>query len=140
PDRVLGIAGALMVALAVVLLIRGGSSDGNQQLTAPPLLALLEPQGGAVVDGPLVVSFDVQAQLEQQPGGWGIGGYHVHLQLDGLELMPGPGDVSAAGSGGYRWRVGELEPGKHRLGLYWSDAQHRRVPEGASEVVEIEVR
>src|SRR5690606_26113902 len=94
PDRVLGIAGALMVALAVVLAIVGGSSDGDQPLTAPPLLALLDPQDGTVVDGPLVVSFDVQAELEQQPGGWGIGGYHIHLQLDGLELMPGPTDIS----------------------------------------------
>lgn len=139
-DRVLGALGAGMVLLALIVLIRGGMADGTQPLTSPPLLVLLEPTAGGEVDGPLALVFDVQAQLERQPAGWGVGGYHLHLQLDGLELMPGPADVTPVRSGGYRWVVGELEPGTHRLQLFWSDAQHRRVEGGESEVIEVQTK
>lgn len=140
PDRMLGALGAGMILLALFVLIRGGMADGEQPLTGPPLLALLEPTPGSEVDGPLALVFDVQAELEPQPSGWGVGGFHLHLQLDGLELMPGPADMTPVRSGGYRWLVGELEPGVHRLQLFWSDAQHRAVEGGESDVIEVEVQ
>ena len=139
PDRLLGAAGVGMVLLAIVLLLRGGAEEGAP-LAGPPSVALLAPAAGAVLDGPLALEFTIQQELQRQPAGWGVGGYHLHLQLDGLELMPGAADVQPIGSGTYRWTVGALETGPHRLQLYWSDARHVRVEGGESEVVEVEVR
>ena len=139
PDRLLGAIGAGMVLLAIVLLLRGGADEGAP-LAGPPSVALLTPAAGAVVEGPLALEFTIQQELQRQPAGWGVGGYHLHLQLDGLELMPGAADVQAIRSGTYRWTVGLLEPGPHRLQLYWSDARHQRVEGGESEVVEVEAR
>lgn len=139
PDTVLGLVGGAMVLLALFVLIQGGLRDGAGAAAPAPLLAVVHPTSGSVLEGPLVVQFDVQATMQPQPGGWGVGGYHLHLQLDVLELMPGPTDLRPASSG-YQWVVGPLEPGTHRLQLYWADEHHRRVEDGASEVVVIEAR
>ena len=139
PDKVLGALGGLMVLLAIYVAFAGGPRDGAAAFANAPLLAIVHPTDGSILEGPLVLSFDVQAEMQAQTGGWGIGGYHLHLHLDGLELMPGPADVRPASSG-YQWVVGPLEPGSHTLQLYWSDEYHRRVDSGASEVVVIEAR
>ena len=139
PDTVLGVVGGIMVLLALFVAVRGGAGDGAGVPVTAPLLAVVQPTDGSIVEGPLVVQFDVQAEMQPQAGGWGIGGYHLHLHLDGLELMPGPADLRSASSG-YQWVVGPLEPGTHRLQLYWSDEQHRRIEEGASELVVVEAR
>lgn len=141
PDRVLGALGAGMMVLALVVLIAGGEEDGvGRPLAAPPAVTWLAPTSGSALSGPLVIEFDAAEELAPQPSGWGAGGFHLHLRLDALELMPGPGDVVALPSGGYRWTVGQLEPGPHSLRIFWSDAQHQEVEGGASEVVEVEAR
>lgn len=139
PDRVLGAIGGVMVLLAIYVAFAGGPRDGASALVNAPMLAIVQPADGTILEGPLVLAFDVQAEMQPQAGGWGVGGYHIHLHLDGLELMPGPTDVRPASSG-YQWVVGPLEPGTHTLQLYWSDENHRRVESGASEVVVIESR
>ncbi len=140
PDRVLGILGAGMLVLAVVVLIRGGAEDGvGRPLAAPPAIELVEPVTGSELAGPLGVVFEVAEELAPQRSGWGVGGYHLHLRLDGLELMPGTADVEALSRERYRWTVGPLQPGPHRLQLYWSDASHVAVQGGESAVVEVTV-
>ena len=141
PDGLLGALGVGMVMLALVVLIRGGERDGAARpLAAPPAIEMLEPAPGSVLTEPLAVDFRVDGDLVQQPSGWGVAGLHVHLQLDGLELMPSAADIEQLPSGGYRWSVGRLEAGPHRLRLFWSDAQHRPVEAGGSTPVEIEAR
>jgi hypothetical protein len=141
PDPLLGTLGAGMVMVALVVLIRGGERDGAAPaLAAPPTIELLKPASGAILTEPLAVDFRVDGDLIQQPSGWGVAGQHVHLQLDGLELMPSAADIEQRPSGSYRWRVGRLEAGPHRLRLFWSDAQHRPVEAGGSAPVEIEAR
>lgn len=139
PDRVLGALGVGMMILGLVVLIGGGEEDGvGRPLAAPPAVALVEPTAGATLPGPLVLVFETEEELMPQPAGWGAGGFHLHLQLDDLELMPATADIEPLGSGRYRWTVGRLEPGPHRLRLFWSDAEHRPVEAGASAVVEVE--
>ena len=141
PDRVLGALGVGMMILALVVAVAGGAEDGGgRPLAAPPAVRLLEPAPGAVLEGPLAVVFAVEEALVPQPSGWGVGGFHLHLRLDGLELMPGAADVDALPSGEYRWTVGPLQSGPHRLQLYWSDASHVAVQGGESAVVEVEAR
>lgn len=139
PDSVLGTLGGVMMLLALFVLLQSVISGGDGVAPPAPLLAIVSPTDGSVVDGPLVVQFDVQATMQAQAGGWGVGGYHLHLHLDGLELMPAPADLRP-GASGYQWVVGPLEAGTHRMQLYWADEHHRRVEEGASEVVVVEAR
>jgi hypothetical protein len=139
PDRILGGLGAGMMVLALVVLIRGGTEDGGTRplVTPPPAVELLEPAAGAVIAGSMALLFEVEDELAPQPSGWGVGGFHLHLRLDGLELMPGAADVAPLSSGAYRWNVGPLEPGPHRLQLFWSDQSHAPVEGGESAVVEV---
>ena len=99
PDRILGAAGGIMVLLAIYVAFAGGPRDGAAAFANAPMLAIVHPSDGSILEGPLVLSFDVQAEMQPQPGGWGIGGYHIHLHLDGIEFMPGPADVRPASSG-----------------------------------------
>jgi hypothetical protein len=138
PDRLLGFLGAGMMILALVVLIRGGEEDGGARpLAAPPAVRLVAPAAGVTLTGALEVVFDLDEELQRMPSGWGVEGHHLHLQLDGLELMPGAADIEALEGGSYRWRVGRLEPGVHRLRLFWSDARHAPVEGGGSESIEV---
>lgn len=140
-DRLLGSVGVGMMVLAVVMLIRGGATDGGARPVArPPAIELLQPAAGASVDGPLALLFRVEGELVRQPSGWGVDGLHLHLQLDALELMPASADVEAVPGGAFRWTVGRLEPGPHTVRLFWSDAAHQPVEGGASRAAEIQVR
>lgn len=140
-DRLLGSVGVGMMVLAVVVMIRGGETDGGARpLAGPPAIELLHPVAGASVAGPLAVLFRVESELVRQPSGWGVDGLHLHLQLDGLELMPAPADVEAMPGGAFRWTVGPLEPGPHSLRLFWSDGAHQPVEGGESRTVDIRVR
>lgn len=141
PDRLLGLLGAAMLVLALVVLIRGGAEDdGGRPLAPPPAVRLLEPAAGATLDAPLAVVFEVDREMERMSSGWGVEGYHIHLQLDGLELMPASADIEPRGDRTYRWSVGPLEPGEHRLRLFWSDANHAPVEGGESEAIGIRAR
>jgi hypothetical protein len=127
-----------MMLLALVVLIRGGEEDGGTRPVAPPpAVRLVAPAAGAVLTGGLEVVFELDEELQRMPSGWGVEGHHLHLQLDGLELMPAAADVQAVTRGRYRWSVGRLESGAHRLRLFWSDASHAPVAGGGSESIEI---
>lgn len=138
PDPVLGALGTILLLLAAVVFVRGGESDGERlPLVAPPPITLLAPIDGETLDGPLVLVFDVPEELRIQPSGWGAVGLHLHLQIDRLELMPSTADVVQLPDGDYQWVVGKLEAGSHRVHLFWSDANHRKVQGGESVVVQI---
>jgi hypothetical protein len=141
-DRLLGLLGAAMVIGAIALLVLGGEGDTGAAATTTtaPLIELRSPAGGAVGSGPVDVVFRVPGDLARLPGGWGIGDNHLHLSIDGIEVMPSASDLERLGAGEYRWRVAALEPGPHEIFLLWSGVDHRPIPGTGSETVRITAR
>lgn len=141
PDRALGVLGGALVIGALVMLFVGGESDdgGSEPVGAPPVLEIVAPADEASLSGPLEVVFRVPARLTMRPGGWGVEDFHLHLALDGVELMPAAGDLEQVGEGEYRWHVGRLDPGTHALHLLWSGVDHRPLPQTRTATVRVTV-
>lgn len=138
-DRVLGAAGVMMILAAVYLLLFGGPSDEGGAAAAPPI-ELLAPGPGAVVGSPVVLEMRVGGTLTPQPGGWGSGGFHLHADVDGRELMPGPRDIRRLEGGRHAWTLPPLEPGVRTVALFWSDASHRAITGSRTPGISITVQ
>jgi hypothetical protein len=139
-DRLLGYAGGAMIVAALMLLIFGGPGDqGSTLILPPPSLELISPVDRATTDNPLQLIFRTGDPITPQPGGWGRGGYHIHGELNGREVMPGPADIRRQRDGSYLWALGRVPAGEVRLRLYWSDAAHRPVESAATEPISVRV-
>lgn len=129
------VGGALLLALG--LWVNGRK---NEPRSGPAALHIVAPAAGAEVTRPLEVLFQTDAPLALAPMGWNAAGYHLHAMVDGAERMPGAADVTALGSGRFRWTVTGVAPGDHQLQLVWARPDHRSIPEGASGVRSFRVR
>lgn len=128
-----------MLGLALVTAVRGGPSDRGPIRSAPSL-AIVAPVDGDTVDAPVPVVFGATARLEVTESGWGTDSLHLHLGVDGRDVMPARHEIVATADGHYRWSFAGLEPGPHTLRLFWSDASHRPLAAGASPAVTVTVR
>lgn len=137
-DRIFGIVAGVMIALAFYLLInalvRPSVTDG------PPRLELVEPAAGDTVTLPVTVRLRSSAPLTVQPGGWGVPNFHLHVEVAGVELMPGANDMRPASVGEYLWELPTVPSGPTSMRLFWADAAHRAVADGASGSIDIVVR
>lgn len=138
-DRVYGAIGVVAVLAALGFLLFGSGEDGGGASGAAPALALVSPAAGEVVAQPVAVVFRAPGDLRPGPMGWTDGERHLHLAVDGTELMAGPGDVVRLPDGRYRWTLPSLPAGERTLRLSWSDARHRPLEAGASEPVTVRV-
>lgn len=142
-DAVYGAVGAVALLFAAFFAVRamlGPGDEGRRAAEPVPVLELLEPADGATVTQPFDLVFDAGAALRPGAGGWEAGGRHLHLGLDGGELMPAAAEIRPAGGTRYAWTLSGLAPGAHTLRLFWSDAAHRPLAEGASRTVTVTVR
>jgi len=140
PDRVLGVVGGAMIIAAVLLLLFGGESDGGVPVApGAPGLSLIAPAPGSTVENPIEMRFRTDATIQRMPGGWGIDRLHLHAEVNGRELMPGPTDIERQQDGSYLWRLGNVPTGDLRLRLFWSNEAHQRVTESMSDPVEVRV-
>lgn len=135
----------LLLFVGALLLAIGLWTSGNDRTPPAPAptvqpLAIVEPADSANVAAPLEVTFSTAAPLHITPMGWQAAGLHLHALVDGTEVMPGALDVRSLGDGRYRWRFKQIEPGTHTVRLVWARADHRSIPEGASNEIEVEVR
>lgn len=142
-DRVFGIVGAAMLALALAFFVRSLLPGGSDRGAAPPpvpALAILSPAPGTVLDQPAAVEFDAGAPLVLGPAGWAADGRHVHLFVGGTEVMATATDVRRVSGTRYRWTLPRVPPGETSLRLAWSGEDHRTLEEGASTAVPVRLR
>jgi hypothetical protein len=140
-DRVYGAIGVAAVLLALFFLVRGGPRDDGAAAASapPPQIEVLAPAEGAAVEQPLAVDFDAGEALAADGSTRG-GRLHVHVRVGTVELMAGSGAIEPLGGTRYRWTLPRLAPGRHPVRLYWSDASHRPLAEGASRTVAVTLR
>jgi hypothetical protein len=126
--------------LAGAVIIGFGTVDRLRQPPPPddvPPLRILEPASGDSLNAPLVVRFSTPAGLRLDPRlGWAAGDLHLHLILDGTEIMPAAGDITDHGDGTFAWRVAAARPGPVRLHLTWAGPDHRRI-DGPADTIRI---
>lgn len=143
-DRVFGFIGLAALLLAIPFLVSwmlgGGSDEGAVAPAAVPALVLVEPVAGADLAQPVSVLFHTDAELAPDAMGWSADGRHVHLMLNGTEIMAAPRDVQRVSTGRYRWTLPRVPPGEYGLRVLWSGADHRPIEEGASETVRVRIR
>jgi hypothetical protein len=127
-----------MVVAALLLLLFGGEGDtGGAADLAAPTIEVIEPAPGATLESVLEVRFRSEASLGRMPGGWGTGGLHLHAEIGGRELMPGASDIRRLPDGSYSWSVARPGAGEHTFRLFWSDASHRPLSQGATEPITV---
>lgn len=114
---------------------RVGGSTGSL-----PELLILEPVGGSALAGRVPLVFQVEADLRRAPAGWSAGSAHLHAAVNGQELMPGATEIEILSRNLYRWTLPALPTGEHTVRLFWSDARHRPIEDGASAPLRIRVR
>jgi hypothetical protein len=120
--RTPAIAGFLIAGTAVLLIgFLVGERDSPDN--APPSLQILQPRAGDVVHNPVTVRFRTPADLRLSRGGWAARDLHLHLLLDGRELMPAAADIVAADTT-FAWTLPPLPPGSHRVYLTWAGRHH----------------
>jgi hypothetical protein len=133
--RTIAIAGFLLAGAAILVI--GFFLDNRAGTGALPPLRILEPATGAVLANPITVRFATPAELRLTSAGWAAGPLHLHLMLDGREVMPAASDIAASDSG-FAWRLPPLPPGDHDLYLAWAARHHGNLP-GTTDTVAIRV-
>lgn len=135
-DVVFGGIGAAAVLLALYYLVvyafGGGPRDGEVQGAPVPLVSLVSPARGSVVDQPVTLEFETDAPLARDATGWSADRLHLHVLIGATEVMPGPADVQPLGGGRFRWTLPRVEPGQYPVRILWSDENHQPIRAGGS--------
>lgn len=103
-----------------------------------PALKIITPNDGAVVENPVVIIFETQADLSKMTmGGTMKAGEtmqegtmtmrpHLHIDLDRRVTMPTMKHITRVGSLRYQYSLGSVGQGKHTIRVYWADAKHHK--------------
>lgn len=113
------IAGTIILVLGFL----AGQGGGADDLDGVPELSISSPQQGDTLTNPVAVEFVTPARLELGPAGWVARDMHLHIMVDGTELMPAAADIQPAGAG-FIWMLPPLEPGARRIYLTWAGRHH----------------
>ncbi len=142
---------ATLTALRLISPINGAAEElyaGTATLPAPKIIS---PNDGAVVENPVVIVFETQANLSKMTmGGMRMGGEkvqegtmimrpHLHIDLDRRVTMPTMKHITRVGSLRYQYSLGSVGQGKHTIRVYWADAK-RHKPIGKVHAFSITVR
>jgi hypothetical protein len=93
-----------------------------------PTLTIISPVEGAQLGPTVAVVFETAGDLAKMTMDAKKVGNHLHIDMDGTSLMPMMKDLVPLGKNQYRYVFDlPVDPGKHVVSVYWSDAQHKTV-------------
>ena len=96
--------------------------------TEVPPLRILFPEDGAKVGTQLAVVFETPGKMERLTMSAPVVGTHLHIETDGISLMPGEDQLIRLGNHRYVFLFDlPVEPGGRSLRVYWSDGMHRTI-------------
>lgn len=137
-----------LIALVAAILMSGMTQSGHvaaqhgSATKALPSLKILTPTNGAVVSSPVTIVFETPADLTKMTMGAHMiemAAPHLHIDLDKRITMPTLKQLTKVGPHRYRFNLGKANPGKHRIRLYWADAEAHK-PMGLVRGVTVTVR
>lgn len=100
-----------------------------------PPLRILAPKEGARIGRVLSVEVETRADLSRLTMSAKEIGAHLHIDLDGLSLMPAQSDLKPLGANRYRYTFDlPAGPGTRVIKVYWSDAAHKAIESTVQQV------
>jgi hypothetical protein len=107
--------------------------------TEVPPLRILYPQAGAVVGTQLAIVFETPGDMQRLTMSAAEVGTHLHIETDGISLMPVENQLIRLGSGRYVFVFDlPVKPGQRELRVYWSDGMHKTI-DASMQVVKVTV-
>lgn len=101
------------------------AADAPTAAAAPPL-EILMPQDGDSVGSQVGVIIKTPADLDEMTMSAAKIGVHLHVDLEGLSLMPTRQQLIEFGGNRYLFLFDlPAKAGKNTIKVYWSDAQHQ---------------
>jgi hypothetical protein len=108
------------------------ASEASAQL---PPLKILMPENGATVGSQMAVVFQTPADLSKMTMVAPIPGAHLHIEAQGVSVMPSQEQLVRLGGDHYLFLFDlPAQPGKNTLRIYWADAQHRTIAETVQQI------
>lgn len=96
--------------------------------TEIPPLRILYPQSGARVGTQLAVVFETPGDMQRLTMSAATIGTHLHIETDGISLMPVQDQLIRLGEGRYVFVFDlPVKPGERELRVYWSDGMHKTI-------------
>ena len=122
---------------ALVLLVLGavGASAVVSSAAEPPPLYIVSPSAHSHVANPVSVVVQTTGNMAHLTMGGAMemgnasgagSGMHLHIAVDGKDLMPAAGQLVNAGKNLYRYTLAPLTPGAHTIRVYWADNKTHR--------------
>lgn len=106
------------------------SIDGaaGKGATEVPPLRILFPEPGAKVGTQLAVVFETPGEMARLTMSAPVVGTHLHIETDGISLMPGEDQLIRLGGNRYVFVFDlPVKAGERSLRVYWSDGLHRTI-------------
>lgn len=106
------------------------SADGaaGKGATEVPPLRILFPESGAKVGTQLAVVFETPGEMARLTMSAPVVGTHLHIETDGISLMPGEDQLIRLGGNRYVFVFDlPVKAGERSLRVYWSDGMHRTI-------------
>src|SRR5690606_15722299 len=94
-----GALGIFMVAAGILIGAVNMFGPRTDLSLGVPSLVVIAPQPGDTVDSPLVLRFTAGNDLSLGGMGWASNDLHLHVYVDGTEIMPAAADIVDAGDG-----------------------------------------
>lgn len=109
--------------------------EGSKGATEVPSLRILYPEAGAKVGTSLAVVFETPGDMTRLTMSAAAVGTHLHIEADGISLMPVENQLIRLGGGRYVFVFDlPVEPGERTVRVYWSDGMHRTIDDSMQAV------
>jgi len=116
--------------------MHGKSAHNSDKQAAYPALDIVLPKDGAKVSSQLAVIFHSPGHMADLTMGTATPGTHLHIDTGDISLMPTMQQLVSLGNSHYLFLFDlPVEPGHHKIKVYWSDAQHRTIDESVRSVM-----
>jgi hypothetical protein len=121
------------ITVAALILLFLGLWRSRQKADQGPQLEITNLTTDSLHEGSALLEFTSSVPMQILPtGGWGLGRFHAHAVVNGVERMPGPADIRHLAGERYDWVLHGL-PDSANIVLVWALPNHTHLPEGRSQ-------